>query len=76
MVRAAGFDLPPASDNQRLTATDSQLDSQSSVVLGHDLSRVVTAWPPALRSAQSRNFRHRKQRDESGGQITLRLVTK
>jgi hypothetical protein len=46
--------LSPAIDLQALTKTDAQRDAQKSGALGHDLSRVVTAWSklsPPLKAA-------------------------
>jgi hypothetical protein len=46
--------LCPSLDSQGVTKADTQRDAQSSVALGHDLSRVVTAWsklPPPLKAA-------------------------
>jgi hypothetical protein len=41
MVRAAGF----KSGANKEKSGESEGDAQNIVVLGHDLSRIVTAWP-------------------------------
>ena len=48
------LNLSPSPDSQGVTKADTQRDAQSLVALGHDLSRVVTAWSklsPPLKAA-------------------------
>ena len=49
-----GSNLPKSSDFPANAQADAQIDAQATVPLGHDLSRIVTAWsklPAALKAA-------------------------